>query len=132
MSALPDFYQVTIFKACAEPDTDGDCVDIPAGEIGSGLNYPVQIDNDNCDASCEDDDPALIITKEKPRGGAGYAFASGSFNLQFLEDGSIITDRAGQCQATGIRGATGPCSGGGRYYRGIPGRLCVQNSAGQQ
>ena len=94
MAALPEFYQVTIYKACVNPDIDPACTTIPEGEIGPGLNYPQEIDNDNCDASCEDDDTALVVSKEKPR--AGYAFVSGSFRLQFLADGSIITDRAGE------------------------------------
>jgi hypothetical protein len=38
------------------------------------------------------------VGREKPRGGAGYAFVSGSFNVQFLADGSIITDRRGECR----------------------------------
>ncbi|MEE4250861.1 MAG: hypothetical protein V2I38_09750, partial [Alcanivoracaceae bacterium] len=98
MTELPDFYQITIYKACVNPDIDAACAPIPEEEIGPGLNYPTEIDNDNCDETCEDDDVALVVTKEKPRGGPGYAFASGSFNLQFLEDGSIITDRAGECR----------------------------------
>ncbi|MCC1498034.1 hypothetical protein, partial [Alcanivorax sp. 1008] len=98
MAALPEFYQVTIYMACVNPDIDAACAVIPAEEIGPGLNYPVEIDNDSCDETCEDDDPALTVTKEKPRGGAGFAFASGSFNLQFLDDGTIVTDRAGECR----------------------------------
>ena len=122
VSQLPDFYRITIYKACANPD-DAECQLIPEAEIGPGLNYPEFIDNDNCDprypdranqptsdggldGGCNDNDLALdlktqqgaYVGKEKPRGGVDYAFADGSFNIQFLADGSIITDRRGECR----------------------------------
>ena len=95
MNKLPDFYRVTINMACLQPGVDPACVDIPEEEIGPGLNYPEQLDYP------DDEVEPLLITQERPRGGIGsieYAFASGSFNLQFLQDGSIITDRAGECR----------------------------------
>lgn len=95
MDALPEFYRVTINMACLQPGVDPDCVAIPEEEIGAGLNYPEQLDY------ADDEVEPLLITEERPRGGNGsidFAFASGSFNLQFLPDGSIITDRAGECR----------------------------------
>lgn len=111
---LPEFYKVTIYKACTDSG-EAECQEIPLTEIGPGLNYPEFIDNDECDprytdqanqptadggldGGCNDLDLALTVTHEKPRGGVDYAFAEGSFNIQFLEDGSIVTDRRGQCR----------------------------------
>ena len=96
MDALPEFYRVTINMACLQPGVDADCVAIPEGEVGPGLNYPEQLDYP------DDEVEPLLITQERPRGDdegpIDFAFASGSFNLQFLPDGSIITDRAGECR----------------------------------
>lgn len=122
LNQLPDFYRLTLYKACtkAEADSDINCLPIPAKEIGPGLNYQEFYDNDQCDprnpnpqnqpggeSGCSDTDPALdmktlagdYVGKERPRGGAGYAFAAGFFNVQFLDDGSIVTDRRGECRA---------------------------------
>lgn len=114
VAELPDFYKITIYKACTDPG-EAECQDIPPEEIGPGLNYPVFIDNDECDSrypnpanqptqdggldgGCTETDTALTVTKEKPRGGVDYAFLEGAFNVQFLADGSIITDRRGECR----------------------------------
>src|SRR5690554_212080 len=109
LNKLKGFYQVTIYKACvgSEADSPGDlaCKPIDAAEIGAGLNYPTAFA-----AACPTNEPLcdanvgkeIQVTKEKPRAGTfdnyAYAYADGSFNLQILADGSIVTDRAKTCQ----------------------------------
>ena len=108
LGEVAGFYRLTLFKACVEDNAA--CQAIPEEEIGPGLNYPAFIDNDNCDdrnereefnpdfGLCDDDDVAVDVVDERPRGGAGYAFAE-TFNIQILTSGTIVTDRGGQCRA---------------------------------
>lgn len=105
------FYRLTLYKACVE--NAAACQPIPEKEIGPGLNYPDYIDNDDCDDDDPDpakrpvgglcngtpDDVAVDVVNERPRGGAGYAFAEGSFTVQILSNGDIVTDRDGQCRS---------------------------------
>jgi hypothetical protein len=97
LNQLPEFYRITVYKACTTPE-DPICTIIPEAEIsksGRAGNYPEFIDPDNCRDSCTGSNiPRLTVTKERPN---TRFFADGYFHIQILPDGTIITDVDKNC-----------------------------------
>lgn len=82
--SLPEFYQLTLYQACVEDVQTGCAAFAPENTDEIGINYPSSIGG-------------YVINRERPR--SDFYLNGGRTNLEFTQDGYVITDRDANCSA---------------------------------
>jgi hypothetical protein len=89
MQVKPQFYRLTIYRACVEADPDNPtCTGRAIPEAEKNLNYPTIPYLDDAD-----EEAAFEPEFEQPR----EEYYAGTFQVEIRDDGTVVTDSDGNC-----------------------------------